>query len=1303
MSYEAYLNNDIFFSTEVDKKELKLLKAVTDLEAGKAGAFSFTVAPGNLAYGRFHKLTDYVKLYKNAKLIFSGRIRTIQSGYFKKINITCEGLLAILYDSISRPFTYTGSLNGLVEHFLTEHNGQVDSAKQIRMGKITVRDDNNYLQRKYDAYVHTNERIKDLVEIYGGYPLIREEEGKLYFDWVEEFEDESTQEITLENLIDIEQTEDGNGIATVLIPLGAEVENEETGERSRLTIAGVNGGLDYIVNAAGAQEFGRIVEVKIWDDVATETQLLRKGQEYLKSISGSKVKIKITAADLSAAGKNVDCFLPGQKIKVTSLQHDIDGKWFTIMKLPNHNILSAKKNYLEMDSVSAGYIRGTTQRQSEYFKLIEKVVSDYATNTTLQNINTQLTQRIQTDETLIEQNAQAIKLKADTTVTDGLGRRLSAAESELTIQAGQISAKADTVTVNAIGSRLTTVEADLDAAEAAILLKADQSVVTSMGTRITTVEEDLNAAEAAITLKANQVDMDAIGSRVSTVEENLDAAEAAITLKADLSIVNAMETRISSVETDLNAAEAAITLKADQTVVDAIGTRVSSVEADLDAAEAAIALKANQTEVNDLGTRISTAESKITDEAIVNTVISSDNYKRVSPLVNLLPKVYQTEYTTQAPITINGITWTVNADGSVTATGKAAGDIDSVATASEFYITGQSLTDSVPPITLDPNRSYIFHSSLREAHYKHCVMLVMVDENGKTKSALEYGQGQLINGGTKYLTPILQIGSGYECPEGGITFYPMLETGTSVSGYVSSHDGSGTIAGRLLTAESSITQQADLIQHKVTDTDYNGKKIISLVNQTADTYKIEAKNIDLQGTVMISDFAAETKTALVGDVNAKQQYYLSTSNTKAEGGSWSDSVPTWSSGKYIFTRTATTKTDAAGTSSTSYTAGIYDSALTEALQSAAEANTAAKRSLGRASNRYGICTTAAATAAKAVSITGQETELGWEHYTGATVTVYFTYANTAARPTLNVNNGVAYPIIVKSTNITAAYYWRAGDTVTFVFNGTAWEMAESSANTVIAGWCYDNNTAYINGGNIYAGTVTTEKLAAKAVTAAKIDVDDLFAQSITAKNLSITGGKIDVETTANDTVISMHTNVSGSGVGLGTKITPQQIIKEGYSSGSKTADTYMVSNAIYTRSYMDGSDIKTSVQKQSYMMPTAISSGGSITAAGNYSGGLASGVIRVKTVTINLGSISSGGHKIGNTTYTATDGYVGHGVVGVEVRYVDSASTPQYAGGMNVFRCVLSSSKIYYSVYNMGDNARNVDLYVTVLESKRVT
>lgn len=78
-------------------------------------------------------------------------------------------------------------------------------------------------------------------------------------------------------------------------------------------------------------------------------------------------------------------------------------------------------------------------------------------------------------------------------------------------------------------------------------------------------------------------------------------------------------------------------------------------------------------------------------------------------------------------------------------------------------------------------------------------------------------------------------------------------------------------------------------------------------------------------------------------------------------------------------------------------------------------------------------------------------------------------------------------------------------------SGNADLPASSTRATQLAGssaWCYNNDSTYINGGNIYTGTVTANAIAANAITSDKISVSQLSAIS---SNLgSITGGSINI-------------------------------------------------------------------------------------------------------------------------------------------------------------------------------------------------
>ena len=75
--------------------------------------------------------------------------------------------------------------------------------------------------------------------------ITRDEENVPYINWFEDFPYLSRQSIKFgENLLDFEKTNSAEEIATAIIPLGAEIGEDDN--KTRVTIASVNGGVDYI-------------------------------------------------------------------------------------------------------------------------------------------------------------------------------------------------------------------------------------------------------------------------------------------------------------------------------------------------------------------------------------------------------------------------------------------------------------------------------------------------------------------------------------------------------------------------------------------------------------------------------------------------------------------------------------------------------------------------------------------------------------------------------------------------------------------------------------------------------------------------------------------------------------------------------------------------------------------------------------------------------------------------------------------------------------------------------------------------
>ena len=372
MAYKALLNNSIFFQT--DSNDLTLTTAKLERTVGTAGSFTFTIPPNNAYYNSFHKIIDFVDVYRDDDLLFSGRVYSITKTFDTQLKIVCEGLLAVFNDSIFRPITFQGQLKDLILEMLDSHNEQVEPEKQIHMGYFFV--DNSDCYRAYQNYESTISRLQDLAESYGGWMQVRKDsEGILWFDWYDRNRDGVNQTIDFgENLLDIKQEENTDGIVTVLVPLGA-----QNDDGTRLTIKLVNDNKDYIVaEQQYLDKYGYVAGVKIWDDVNYPGILKTKGLQWMTACLTPKKTINLTAVDLADAGFDVESFNPGQVVKVNSAPHDINGEWFDV-NTQSLDLLNPAQNKLSVGTQKIGYIKAARNESAETKRTLEQIVDKYTT------------------------------------------------------------------------------------------------------------------------------------------------------------------------------------------------------------------------------------------------------------------------------------------------------------------------------------------------------------------------------------------------------------------------------------------------------------------------------------------------------------------------------------------------------------------------------------------------------------------------------------------------------------------------------------------------------------------------------------------------------------------------------------------------------------------------------------------------------------------------------------------------------------------------------------------------------------
>lgn len=198
---------------------------------------------------------------------------------------------------------------------------------------------------------------------------------------------------------------------------------------------------------------------------------------------------------------------------------------------------------------------------------------------------------------------------------------------------------------------------------------------------------------------------------------------------------------------------------------------------------------------------------------------------------NLMPALYYRENVSGKQYTTNGITYTVNSDGSITANGTATA-------VASFALVGNTGTSQVPYIVLDPEKKYVLSGCpAGGSSTTYCIRCQRLDSSGTVLANLyDTGEGVSINGSNTYAAYMyIRIGSGTTVSN--LTFYPMFESGSVIHKYVNPRV-------------------------------YSGETVASMINQTATSIKISASHISLEGLVTANNNVTIDTSGKITAVNA---------------------------------------------------------------------------------------------------------------------------------------------------------------------------------------------------------------------------------------------------------------------------------------------------------------------------------------------------------------------------------------------------------------------------------------------------
>ena len=361
--YRVYCDGYLLHDPEGNDPAHLIVNGKVTKTVNRADGFTFTIYPQNENAGRICKMTSYIEVFQDEdETIFTGRPVSYQEGWDGQKTWQCEGFLAALNDTVLRPYSFNGTVRDYVTMLVSQHNAAVDADRQFTVRNVTVQAPGGTMRRWTSDYKTTMAELleKTAGSDLGGYLVAETADGYNFLDYLSDSSASTGQGIEIsKNLVDFKREQDGGAIVTALIPLGAR--DEETGEN--VTIASVNGGLDYLVDTDAAAEYGLIYATERWESISDPATLKERGQARLAELVQALPRVTLTAVDLHLVDQSIDPIRLMDYITVVDDEHQTSGRFLVTERVYN---ISAP----ESDRITFGgeqqTISGATARNRSY-------------------------------------------------------------------------------------------------------------------------------------------------------------------------------------------------------------------------------------------------------------------------------------------------------------------------------------------------------------------------------------------------------------------------------------------------------------------------------------------------------------------------------------------------------------------------------------------------------------------------------------------------------------------------------------------------------------------------------------------------------------------------------------------------------------------------------------------------------------------------------------------------------------------------------------------------------------------------
>lgn len=267
-----------------------------------------------------------------------------EDGFFE---ISALGDMSYLSDVLIAPFTWSGTLSGLLGQILSRYNAGASAWKKIYKGTVGLTGTVDFEEKSYKT---AWDLISGLCEEHGGMLEMRWlNDGTRGLDWLVDSGRYSRQAALWgDNLLSLEIDQDASEIVNTLIAQGEKVNDVEL--------------VETVTDEDSIALYGAIFGTEKFDGAETSAALIARAQEALAKMSRAARSVSGSAID-----RWEDGFTPfrlGDFVRAESLQHLVD-EWLVCSEI-KHDLTMGRPVQVTLgrigDSMTAGSRTGIINR-----------------------------------------------------------------------------------------------------------------------------------------------------------------------------------------------------------------------------------------------------------------------------------------------------------------------------------------------------------------------------------------------------------------------------------------------------------------------------------------------------------------------------------------------------------------------------------------------------------------------------------------------------------------------------------------------------------------------------------------------------------------------------------------------------------------------------------------------------------------------------------------------------------------------------------------------------------------------------